>query len=111
MGWFYPVSKAFGFLILPSHVLLWLVLGTAAALLLGRVRIARVLAVAAALLFILVGAFPFGALLARPLEDRYPRGPLPAHVDGVVTLGAGLAPRTLALRGAPGWANSIDRVN
>jgi uncharacterized SAM-binding protein YcdF (DUF218 family) len=110
VGLFYPVSKVFGFLILPSHVLLWLVLGTAAALLLGRIRTARALALAAAALFVLVGAFPLGALLAQPLEERYPRRPLPAHIDGVVTLGAGLGAHALLTRGAPGWAASIDRV-
>jgi uncharacterized SAM-binding protein YcdF (DUF218 family) len=110
MGWFFPVSKLVGFLILPSHVLLWLVLATAVLVWLGRLRTARVTAVAAAALFVLIGAFPFGAVLARPIEDRYPRQALPAHIDGIVTLGAGLGARNLLMRGAPGTGASIDRI-
>jgi uncharacterized SAM-binding protein YcdF (DUF218 family) len=110
MGWFFPVSKVFEFLIAPSHVLLWLVLAAPGALLLGRARLARALGVAAAALFVLIGAAPLGSVLARPLEDRYPRRPLPAHIDGVVTLGAGLNTLVLAERGAPGTAPGVDRL-
>ena len=110
MGWFFPISKIFEFLVTPSHVLLWLVLATAVAMFLGRVRLARGLGVAAAALFVLIGAAPLGFILARPLEDRYPRAPLPARISGVVTLGAGLNTAVLALRGAPGTTPSIDRL-
>ncbi len=110
LSWFFPVSKAFAFLVTPSHVLLWLVLGAAAALVLGWLRAARVLGVAAAALFILIGVVPFGAVLLRPIEDRYPRGPLPARIKGVVNLGGGLNTSVLLLRGAPGNSPTIDRV-
>ena len=110
LGWFFPFTKLVGFLILPSHVLLWLVLAAAAALILGRTRLARGLAIATAAFFVLVGVAPTSEFLARPIEDRYPRTPLPAHVDGIVTLGAGLSTRVLLSRNAPGTAGSIDRV-
>lgn len=110
MRWFFPVSKAFAFLTTPSHVLLWLVLGAAAALLFGRVRTARLTAVAAAGLFVLIGVVPLGSVLARPLEDRYPRRALPARIKGIVTLGGGLNTPVLVQRGAPGTAPTLDRL-
>lgn len=110
MGWFFPISKLVGLLVLPSHLLLWLVLATSLSLLLGRRRAAGVLAVCAAALFLLIGAFPLGLVMARPLEAQVPRPALPAHVDGVVTLGGGLNTEVLVLRGAPGAAPSLDRL-
>jgi uncharacterized SAM-binding protein YcdF (DUF218 family) len=110
LSWFFPASKAFEFLTAPSHILLWLVLGAAAALLLGHVHAARILGVLAAALFVLIGVAPLSSVLAQPLENRYPRRPLPAQVAGIVTLGGGLATSTLMTRGAPGTAPSLDRV-
>lgn len=110
MSWFFPVSKAFEFFATPSHLLLWLVVGAAAALLLGRVRAARVLSVLAAVLFVLIGVAPVGSILTRPLENRYSRPPLPGQVTGIVILGGGLGVSTLLSRGAPGTSPSIDRV-
>ena len=38
------------------------------------------------------------------------RRPLPARIDGIVTLGAGLGAPSLVSRGAPGTATSLDRI-
>jgi uncharacterized SAM-binding protein YcdF (DUF218 family) len=110
LSWFFPVSKALEFLAAPSHILLWLVVGAAAALLLGHIHAARVLGVLAAALFVLIGVAPLGSALTRPLEDRYPRRSLPGQVTGIVTLGGGLGVSTLLTRGAPGTSPSLDRV-
>jgi uncharacterized SAM-binding protein YcdF (DUF218 family) len=110
VSWFFPVSKVFAFMGTPSHVLLWLVIGAPAAVLLGRAGLARALGFVAAALFFLIGVAPLGAILARPLEDRYPRRPLPDRITGVVTLGAGLGVPALQSRGAPGSAPSLDRL-
>ncbi len=110
MSWFFPVSKAFEFLAAPSHILLWLVIGAAAALLLGQIHAARVLSVLAAALFVLIGVAPLSSALTRPLEDRYPRPPLPAKITGIVTLGGGLGVSTLLDRNAPGTSPSLDRL-
>ncbi len=110
MGWFFPVSKLFGFLVVPSHILLWLVLGATLALLRGRILLGRRLAIAATVFFILVGVAPTGALLAQAIENRYPRTPLPTHIDGVVTVGGGLDTPVLLSRNAPGTQPSLDRV-
>jgi uncharacterized SAM-binding protein YcdF (DUF218 family) len=110
VSWFFPASKAFEFIAAPSHVLLWLVVGAATALLLGHIHAARVLGVLGAALFILIGVAPLSSVLARPLEDRYPRRPLPAQITGIVTLGGGLGASTLITRGAPGTSPSLDRL-
>ena len=85
LGWFFPVSKAFALLVLPSHLLLWLVAATAVALLCGRISAARGLAVAALVVFVLIGVAPTGLVVAKPLEDMYPRRPLPAKITGILT--------------------------
>jgi uncharacterized SAM-binding protein YcdF (DUF218 family) len=110
LSWFFPASKAFEFLAAPSHILLWLVIGAASGLLLGQIQLARVLGVAAAALFVLIGVTPLSSLLTRPLENRYPRRPLPAQITGIVTLGGGLGVSTLMDRGAPGTSASLDRL-
>ena len=49
-------------------------------------------------------------MLARPLENEYPRGPLPAHVDGIVVLDGGLSPAVFATRGVMGENGSTMRL-
>jgi uncharacterized SAM-binding protein YcdF (DUF218 family) len=80
------------------------------AALFDRGGVARRLAIATAVCFILIVVAPTTHFLARPIEDRYPRMPLPAHIDGIVTLGAGLSTQVLESRNAPGTAASLDRV-
>lgn len=110
MGWFFPASKILAFVALPSHVLLWLVAGTALTLLAGWTEPGKRLGAAALALFVLIGVAPSGLMAERPLEDMYPRRPLPERIDGIVTLGAGLNVPVLMSRGAPGSAPSIDRI-
>jgi uncharacterized SAM-binding protein YcdF (DUF218 family) len=88
---FFSVAKLGWLIVQPSHLLLWLALATAAALLAGRQRLGRGLAAAAALLFLAFAVLPVGDALARALENQYPRpAPPPAHVDGILSLGGGL---------------------
>ncbi len=96
---FFVLSKIFWMLAAPTHWLGFLVLATALCLVLGRIRAARIFAVAAALLLLVAGlvAVP----MARAIEDRYPRPPWPAHVDGVLVLGSGYNTALLRARGAP----------
>ncbi len=110
MGWFFPASKIFAFIALPSHVLLWLVAASVVTLLAGWIETARRLSAAVLLLFVLLGVVPSGLMAEKPLEDMYPRRPLPDRIDGIVTLGAGLGVPELISRGAPGSAASIDRI-
>ena len=96
---FFVLSKIFSLLGAPSHWLTLLVVATAPCLLLRWYRAAKIFSVAAVLLLVVAGltAVP----LARALEDRYPRPPWPAHVDGILVLGAGFDTALLRARGAP----------
>jgi len=105
---FFVASKIFWILAQPSHWLGLLVLATAISLLLRWNKAARVFGVAAALLLVLAGflAVP----LARNLEDRYPRPPWPAHVDGILVLGSGFDTALLRARGVAATNEGIWRV-
>jgi uncharacterized SAM-binding protein YcdF (DUF218 family) len=108
---FFDLNKLVAAALAPARLLLWLALATAIALMLGRVRTGRALAIAAALVFIAFGVLPLGDWLARPLEDQYPRPATPpAHVDGILTLGGGLGTGILTARGAPADAESETRI-
>jgi uncharacterized SAM-binding protein YcdF (DUF218 family) len=98
---FFSVSKIFWLLAAPSHVLAWLVAAAALFALAGWTRTARILAVAAALLLLVVGISPLNTLMIRALEDRYPRPAWPTHVDGILILGEGFPTAILKARGVP----------
>jgi uncharacterized SAM-binding protein YcdF (DUF218 family) len=98
---FFSTSKIFWLLAAPSHLLGWLILAVALCALTGRVRTARLLAVAAGLLLLLAGVLPLNVWMIRALEDRYPRPEWPAHVDGILVLGAGFDTAVLKARGVP----------
>lgn len=98
---FFAISKLFWMLAAPSHWVGALVLACALCLILGRVRIARVLALAAALLLVVAGVLPLSSYIIRDLENQYPRPAWPAHVDGILILGAGYNTEVLRTRHAP----------
>ena len=98
---FFVISKLFWTLAAPSHWLGVLVLACALCLVLGRVRLARVLALAAAALLLVAGVLPLNSYIVRGLENQYPRPDWPAHVDGILILGAGYNTEVLRTRHAP----------
>src|SRR5580704_5421706 len=110
-GAFFPLAKLGWTILAPSHLLLWLTLLTAAALIFGRPRLGRWLAIATALVLITFGVLPTGDWLAQRLEDQYPRPTaLPAHIDGILDLGGGLGDDILVARHAPAAALSEARL-
>lgn len=110
-GSFFALAKLGWTIAAPSHLLLWLALATAVALVAGRPRLGRGLAIITALLFVVFGVLPTGDWLARRLEDQYPRpAVLPARVDGILDLGGGLGDDILVARHAPATALSEARL-
>ena len=98
---FFSLSKIFWLLAAPSHLLGWLILAAALCALAGRMRAVRWLVLAAAVLLLVAGVLPLNVWMIRALEDEYPRPPWPAHVDGIVVLGAGFDTSILKARGVP----------
>jgi uncharacterized SAM-binding protein YcdF (DUF218 family) len=69
----------------------------------------RLFAAAAVLLFCLL-FLPVGQMLAWPLENAYPRPPLPAHVDGIVVLDGSMNGRVFADRHVQGVGQTSLRL-
>ncbi|MEI9886166.1 MAG: YdcF family protein [Rhizomicrobium sp.] len=69
----------------------------------------RLFAGAAILLFVLL-FLPVDQMLARPLENAYPRPPLPARVDGIVVLDGSMNGRVFGDRGVHGESETPLRL-
>jgi uncharacterized SAM-binding protein YcdF (DUF218 family) len=87
---FFAISKMFWGVFAPSHLILWASIAAAICLLTRYQRTGRYLAVIAAVLFVIIGVLPTNIWLLHTIEDKYTRGDLPEHVDGILTLGGGL---------------------
>ena len=88
---FFFVSKLFWFLAEPTNFFSLLFVCAAAGLFTRWSRAARRVLTAAALLFALCGLGPVGALLMRPLEDRFVRpGDDMPPPDGIIVLGGAM---------------------
>jgi uncharacterized SAM-binding protein YcdF (DUF218 family) len=92
-------------------VITLLMLATAIALERNRnFRTAKGLIVAATGFLLVFVLLPVGALVAKPLEDLYPRPVIPDHIDGIVILSGGLDIRMFESRGVPGQDDSASRL-
>jgi uncharacterized SAM-binding protein YcdF (DUF218 family) len=100
-GMFFILSKLFWHLAAPSHVLALLILATALCLVLRWRRGAWISGLLTISLLLAVGVSPLPVMAVRALENQYPRPPWPAHVDGVLMLGAGFDTGLLKIRHAP----------
>ena len=107
---FFIVSKIFWMLVAPSHWLGLVVLAGALCLFLGRLRAARILAVAAVALLVVAGMLPLSGYLIRAIENEYPRTAWPAHVDGILILGGGYNTWVLRTRHAPATNGTAYRL-
>jgi uncharacterized SAM-binding protein YcdF (DUF218 family) len=91
----------------------WVLYLLVAALIAGHYHqqgLQRGLIAGAAIFLLALMILPLGEILARPLENQYPRGSLPAHVDGIVILDGGLNAGIFATRGVTGENNSTLRL-
>ena len=98
---FFILSKLFWHLAAPSHVLALLILATALCLVLRWRRPAWIFGVLTILVLLAAGVSPLPMMAVKVLESQYSRPPWPAHVDGVLMLGAGFDTGLLRVRHAP----------
>lgn len=106
---FFIASKLFWFLASPLHFLL-IALG-AGLFLWPRRAFGRPLALFAATGLALMTFTPLGALLLRPLEDRFPTQSLVmAPPKGIIVLGGALNERNAALRGQSSVNEAAERM-
>jgi len=76
----------------------------------GRAVLKERLLIGAAVLLFGLLFLPIDQMLARPLENAYPRPPLPAHVDGIVVLDGSMNGRIFADRDALGETRTPLRL-
>ncbi|HUE63644.1 MAG TPA: YdcF family protein [Rhizomicrobium sp.] len=104
------MSKTFWILAAPSHWLGLFVLATGLCLLLRRPRAAGIFSFPAVLILVLAGTSLLNGPMVRALENRYPRPPWPARVDGVLVLGSGFDVNILRKRHAPQANAGVNRL-
>jgi uncharacterized SAM-binding protein YcdF (DUF218 family) len=108
---FFVLSKIFGFIAIPSNLVILVGLAGVALLLTRYARAGRRLAVASLVLLAVMGLSPIGNALILPLEQRFPpwdatRG-APA---GIVVLGGAIAPDISSARDAVALNEAAERV-
>lgn len=86
---FFYLSKIFWFFVQPLNLAIFLLLAGLLAALVGRRRFAVTGSALAFFILALSAWTSLGAMMLNPLEQRFPRPPLPAKVDGIVVLGGG----------------------
>lgn len=110
---FYYLSKIFWLVADPIDLIAILLAAGLLALFLGRRRrrLGATLATAALAFLLLATWTTFGALLLRPLEDRFARpDPAPAQVAGIIVLGGGFEGAVNLARGGYELNDSGDRI-
>lgn len=76
----------------------------------GRRKLQDGLIAGASLFLIALFILPIDNIMSRPLEDAYPRPPLPARVDGIVVLDGALNSDVFATRHVLGENGSTTRL-
>jgi hypothetical protein len=96
---FFYLSKIFWFFIQPLNLAIFLLLAGLFAAAFGRRRMAAGGTVLALLILALSAWTSLGAMMLNPLEERFPKPPLPERVDGIVVLGGGFEGAINLVRG------------
>ncbi|MBZ9920485.1 MULTISPECIES: YdcF family protein [unclassified Mesorhizobium] len=107
---FFYLSKIFWFFIQPLNLTIFLLLAGLVAAFFGRRRLAATGGVLAFLVLALSAWTSLGALLLNPLEERFPRPPLPQKVDGIIVLGGGFEGGINLVRGGYELNSGGDRM-
>ena len=104
------VSRILGIIFTPSDFLLILLTLGVMLQWTRRRRLGRGLVIAATASFLLIVFLPIDDWLAAPLENRFPRPPWPAHVDGMIVLGGGENGAVFAARGVAAFNPAAGRL-
>jgi uncharacterized SAM-binding protein YcdF (DUF218 family) len=107
---FFVLSKLIG---LALQVETWIVIGMVLSLVSGRFarrRLARWSGSLTLAVLLVIGVFPVGEVLLRPLEAEFPPRAAPARIDGIVVLGGVEDPRTTAAWGDPQLNEAAERL-
>ncbi len=107
---FFILSKLVG---LALQVETWLVIGMVAspiAARFARPRLARWSGSVTLAALLLIGIFPIGEVVLRPLEAAFPPRAAPAHIDGIVVLGGVEDQRATAAWGKPQLNEAAERL-
>ena len=107
---FFILSKLVG---LALQVETWLAISMALSLLGGfleRPRLARRSGVGTLAVLLLIGMFPIGEVLLRPLEAEFPPRVAPVQIDGIVVLGGVEDQRATAAWGQPQFNEAAERL-
>lgn len=108
---FFLISKLFWLVAAPSTVLLGLTTVGAVLLASGRARAGRGFALAGAAGLVVAGVLPTGALLLRPIEDRFPRPAADlAAPTGIIVLGGSTDGAIALARGRVTIVDAAERL-
>ena len=107
---FFFLSKVFWFFIQPLNLTIFLLLAGLIAGMIGRRRLAVTGSVLGFLILALSTWTSLGAMMLNPLEERFPRPPLPQKVDGIIVLGGGFEGAINLARGGYELGSSGDRM-
>jgi uncharacterized SAM-binding protein YcdF (DUF218 family) len=103
-------GKLAWYLAAPGNLLVLLMLCGLAALVLHRHRLAVALTGIVTLVAVVVLLTPAAQLALAPLEDRFPRPQLPAHIDGMVVLGGAVDANISRARHEPTVDEAAERI-
>jgi uncharacterized SAM-binding protein YcdF (DUF218 family) len=107
---FFYLSKFLWFFVQPLNLAIFLLAAGLIATMFGWRRLATAGNVLALLILALSTMTSVGAMMLIPLEERFPRPPLPEKVDGIVVLGGGLEGAINFARGGYELNGSGDRI-
>ncbi|TCS64373.1 YdcF family protein [Varunaivibrio sulfuroxidans] len=108
---FFYLSKIFWFFVSPGNLILFTIAIGVLLLWMGYRSIGRGIATIGVLLFFVFGMLPVGSWALGVLEETVlPPKTLPAHVDGIITLGGGIDPFITAERDQVTLTESAERL-
>jgi len=99
---FAVLTRVASLIFTPGNFLVWLLIIGSGLLFTAWYRAGRVVLLATAILCLFLAVLPAGSWLASPLEDKFPRPSLPAHLTGILVLSGGSNPAMFASRDVPG---------